>query len=40
VRRAGFEQIVGRAMGIVDFARRRWGPPPERLLRMSDIRNV
>jgi len=40
VRRAGFEQLLGRAMGIVDFARRRWGPPPKLLLRISDIRNI
>jgi GT2 family glycosyltransferase len=40
VRRAGFEQIIGRALGIIDFARRRWGPPPDLLRRMSDIHNV
>jgi hypothetical protein len=25
---------------VVDFLRRRWGPPPGRLLKASDVRNV
>lgn len=39
-RRAGYEQLLARTIAIVDFLRRRWGPPPKLLLRMSDIRNI
>jgi GT2 family glycosyltransferase len=40
LRRAGYEQIFARLLGLTDYVRRRWGPPPETLLRMSDIRNI
>jgi GT2 family glycosyltransferase len=31
------DRVIGTAMGLVDFLRRRWGKPPERLRRRSDI---
>jgi GT2 family glycosyltransferase len=40
LRRSGYERLLPRVLGLIDFARRRWGPPPDVLLRMSDIRNV
>ena len=40
LRRAGYEQLAARGLGVVDFLRRRWGPPPSRLLKASDVRNV
>lgn len=39
-RRAGYEALLARVLGARDFLRRRWGPPPEVLLRASDVRNV
>ncbi|HEY7623109.1 MAG TPA: hypothetical protein VH834_25260 [Solirubrobacteraceae bacterium] len=39
-RRAGYEALLARLLGVGDFLRRRWGPPPELLLRASDVRNV
>lgn len=38
--RHGLRRAGGSLRGVVDFARRRWGPPPSRLLRASDIRSV
>jgi GT2 family glycosyltransferase len=40
LRRAGYGLLLARTLGIVDVLRHRWGPPPEFLRRMSDIRNV
>jgi GT2 family glycosyltransferase len=40
LRRVGYEQLIGRALGLWDFLWRHWGPPPEILRNMSDIRNV
>jgi GT2 family glycosyltransferase len=37
-RRAGYKQLAARTLGVVDFARRRWGPPPSTLLASSDVR--
>jgi GT2 family glycosyltransferase len=37
-RRAGYEQLLARGLGVVDFVRRRWGPPPAKLLASSDVR--
>jgi N-acetylglucosaminyl-diphospho-decaprenol L-rhamnosyltransferase len=31
------DRVLGTALGLVDFLRRRWGKPPERLRRRSDI---
>jgi GT2 family glycosyltransferase len=31
---------AGRAMGLLDFLRKRWGPPPARLPGTGDLRNV
>jgi GT2 family glycosyltransferase len=31
------ERLAGTALGLLDFLRRRWGKPPERLRRRSDI---
>lgn len=31
---------VGSAWGALDFARRRWGPPPRRLPGMGDVENL
>jgi GT2 family glycosyltransferase len=39
-RRAGYEQLAARCLGVLDFARRRWGPPPASLLTASDVRHV
>jgi N-acetylglucosaminyl-diphospho-decaprenol L-rhamnosyltransferase len=39
-RDAGFQQLIARLLGLADFVRGRWGPPPERVLRMSDVRNT
>lgn len=36
-RRAGYAAVTGRALGVLDFLRGRWGPPPQRLLRAEDI---
>lgn len=36
-RRAAKAFRMGATLGIVDFVRRRWGPPPIRVLRDSDI---
>jgi GT2 family glycosyltransferase len=40
VRRSGYAQLLSRSLAVIDFLRRRWGPPPRILVRMSDIRNV
>jgi GT2 family glycosyltransferase len=40
LRRSGYRQLLARTLGLGDFLRRRWGPPPKILIRMSDIRNV
>ncbi len=31
------DRVIGTALGVLDFLRRRWGKPPERLRRRSDI---
>jgi N-acetylglucosaminyl-diphospho-decaprenol L-rhamnosyltransferase len=31
------DRVIGTALGLRDFLRRRWGKPPERLRRRSDI---
>jgi N-acetylglucosaminyl-diphospho-decaprenol L-rhamnosyltransferase len=40
LQRSSYGQLLSRLLGLFDFLRRRWGPPPKSLLRMSDIRNV
>jgi hypothetical protein len=39
-RQSGYILLLSRILGVIDFLRRRWGPPPRILVRMSDIRNV
>ncbi len=38
--RIAVQLLAARLLGLIDFARKRWGPPPQRLLRMSDIRHT
>jgi GT2 family glycosyltransferase len=40
LRRASYELLLARTLGIVDVIRHQWGPPPRLLRRTSDIRNV
>jgi GT2 family glycosyltransferase len=39
-RQSGYILLLSGILGVIDFLRRRWGPPPRILVRMSDIRNV
>jgi hypothetical protein len=38
LRRVGYEEALGRIVGLCHFLIRRWGPPPATLSRRSDIR--
>jgi GT2 family glycosyltransferase len=40
LRRSGWRQVTARLLGMADFSRGQWGPPPSNLLRMSDVRNT
>ncbi|MEX1140862.1 MAG: glycosyltransferase family 2 protein [Thermoleophilaceae bacterium] len=35
-----WQLLAGTTCGLVDFARRRWGPPPPRLPGLGDLHNV
>ena len=40
LRRARMQQVTARVLGLADFTRGRWGPPPAKLLMMSDVCNT
>ncbi|HEX7300572.1 MAG TPA: glycosyltransferase family 2 protein [Solirubrobacteraceae bacterium] len=40
LRRAGYLELLARALGLRDFILGRWGPPPDVLLVRSDVRYV